>query len=89
MTGQKCASVRNQIVSMGASVLCLQETKISAWTHTLLSETVGPDLADNFAYLPAFGASGGILIVASERFFRVQQNNLNNTYRFIDYHYVG
>lgn len=46
---------------------------ITAWTQNLLSETVETDMARNAVSLPSVGASGGILIVASERFFRVQQ----------------
>jgi exonuclease III len=32
--GAKRATVRNQIISSGAMVVCLQETKISNWTHS-------------------------------------------------------
>jgi hypothetical protein len=57
--GAKRASVRNQIISSGATVVCLQETKIGNWTHTLITETVGGDLAQNVVVLPSAGASGG------------------------------
>jgi exonuclease III len=67
----KRASVRNQIISSGATVICLQETKIANWTHTLLVETVGNDMAQNMAYLPSIGTSGGVLIAASDRYFQV------------------
>jgi exonuclease III len=69
--GAKRASVRNQIISSGATVICLQETKIANWTHTLLVETVGNDMAQNMAYLPSIGTSRGVLIAASDRYFRV------------------
>jgi hypothetical protein len=39
------ASVRNLISSSGASVVCLQETKISQWNDFLLKETLGQALA--------------------------------------------
>ena len=42
---------------------------------SLLNETVGADMAQNVAFLPSIGASGGILIAASDRFFTIQ-----NTY---------
>lgn len=45
-------------------------------THSILVETVGSDLASNVVYLPSVGASGGILIAASERFFTIGQPNL-------------
>lgn len=72
----KRASVRNQVLSTGATIVCLQETKISDWTHNLLVETVGPDLANNTAFLPSVGASGGILIAASDHFFKLNQQHL-------------
>jgi len=65
--GAKRAAVCNQIISTEATVVCLQETKISSWTHNLLVETVGSDMASNAVYLPSVGASGGILIAASDR----------------------
>lgn len=78
--GAKRTSVRNQIISTGATIVCLQETKINTWTHNLLLETVGLDMASNVAFLPAIGVSGGILLAASERFFSLsQQNQTTNT----------
>lgn len=74
--GAKRASVRNQIISSGATVVCLQETKITTWTHTLLVETVGIDMSQNMAFLPSVGASGGILLAASERYFRLDNPHL-------------
>jgi len=69
--GAKRASVRNLITSSGATLVCLQETKIENWNQQLLNEAVGRDLATNCAFLPAVGAAGGILLAASERFFRL------------------
>ena len=74
--GAKRASVRNQIISSGASVVCLQETKVTTWTHTMLVETVGGDMAQNVVFLPSAGASGGILMAASERFLRLDNPHL-------------
>jgi hypothetical protein len=64
--GAKQASVRTQIIATGATIVCLQETKISTWTRGLLVDTVGVDLAANVAFLPSVGVCGGILIAASE-----------------------
>jgi exonuclease III len=74
--GAKRASVRNQIYSSGATVVCLQETKITSWTYSLLVETVGTDMAQNFVALPSIGASGGILIAVSARFFCLDDPHL-------------
>lgn len=67
--GAKRASVRTQIVSTGATIICFQETKICNWTRQLLMETVGADMANNAVYLPSVGVAGGVLIAASEHFF--------------------
>ena len=53
-----------------------KETKISTWTHSLLVETIGAELANNVAFLPSVGASGGILIAASNCFFDISQPHL-------------
>ena len=57
--GVKRASVQNLIISSGATVVCLQETKIENWNQQLLNETLGPDLVTNCTFLPSSGASGG------------------------------
>lgn len=63
------ASVRTSVQSSGATIVCLQETKINQWTSRLVSETLGPNFASNYAALPAIGTRGGILIAANEKFF--------------------
>jgi exonuclease III len=45
--GAKRASVRNLIISSGAMVVCLRETKIENWNQQLLNETLGLDLVTN------------------------------------------
>ncbi|KAJ1254007.1 hypothetical protein BS78_K134600 [Paspalum vaginatum] len=57
----KRASVHNLISSSGASIICLQETKTSNWTTSMLIEALGPSLATQHVSLPANGASGGPL----------------------------
>ena len=72
----KRASVRSQIITTGATIVFLQETKISVWTRGLLVDTVGGDLATNVAFLPSAGVCGEILIAASERYFTLTQTFL-------------
>jgi hypothetical protein len=48
------------------------------WSHTLIVETVGSDMAQNVIFLPSTGASGGILMAASERFFRLDNPHLTD-----------
>jgi hypothetical protein len=76
--GAKCASVRTQIISTGATIVCLLETKINNWTRELLVDTVGAELATNVAFLPSVGVCGGTLMAASERYFILSQPFLTN-----------
>ena len=62
-------SVRHTILSTKASIVCLQETKISSWSNVVLKETVGAKLANQSFQLPSLGTSGGILIAADPDFF--------------------
>jgi hypothetical protein len=78
--GAKRVIVRNQIISSGATVVCLQETKISNWTHSLLVDTVGTDMANNVVFLPLVGVCGGILIAALEHFFHSNSTISINQY---------
>jgi exonuclease III len=65
----KRESVRRTILCTGASIVCLQETKISNWSNVLLKETVGTKLANQTFHLPSLGTSGRILIAANLDFF--------------------
>ena len=65
----KRASVRQTISSTGATIVCLQETKIMNWTNDLLKETVGSKLVNQVVQLPSQGASGGIIIASDADFF--------------------
>ena len=55
--GAKRATVRNQIFSTGATMVCLQQTKIASQNHNLLVETVGPDMANNAMWLQRYSGS--------------------------------
>jgi hypothetical protein len=67
----KRASVCNMIFSSGATIVCLQETKIANWTTTLLCQILGPSLVAQAVALPATGTSGGILLATHDRFFQL------------------
>jgi len=57
-------------------VVFFQETKISNWTHNLLVDTVGTEMASNVVFLSSVGVCGGILIATSECFFTLTQPHL-------------
>jgi hypothetical protein len=60
---------QHTILSTGASIVCLQETKILRWSNVLLKETVGAKHANQTFHLPSLGALGGILIAANLDYF--------------------
>jgi hypothetical protein len=76
--------IRNQIISTGATVVCLQETtKISNWTNNLLLDTVGADMVNNVAYvacLPSVGVCGGVFNCSVATFFYVNSTTHNSQY---------
>lgn len=63
-------SVRDVIVSSGADIVCLQETKVMAVNHFFLGSVFGSNF-DKFVLLPADGTRGlvGVLLLLG----RVQQ----------------
>jgi hypothetical protein len=61
--------VKHTILSSGATIVCLQETKIISWNNNLLKETLRCKLAAQTVHLPSLGASGGILIACDADFF--------------------
>jgi exonuclease III len=67
----KRESVKQMILSSGATIVCLQETKIMSWNSNLLKETLGCKLATQTIHLPSLGASGGILITCDADFFEM------------------
>lgn len=71
------SSVKNTVVTTGATIVCLQETKIANWTSRMVNDTLGPTFANNFTTLPANGTRGGIVLAANDQFFTLQ--NFNTT----------
>jgi hypothetical protein len=67
----KRESLKHTILSSGAIIVCLQETKIMSWNSNLLKETMGCKLATQTVHLPSLGALGGILIACDADFFDI------------------
>lgn len=61
--------VRDLVRDQGCSIVCLQETKLEAVTAQVVEETLGPNFADNFAFLPAVGTRGGVLIAVDRNYY--------------------
>jgi exonuclease III len=60
------------VATSGATIVCLQETKIAVWTTKLIRDTLGPNFVNKYITLPAIGVRGGILLAANEQFFSLQ-----------------
>jgi exonuclease III len=59
-------SVRSVVGSTGASIVCLQETKLSAVTPTIVMEALGADF-DAYFCLPASDTRGGVIVASMSR----------------------
>jgi exonuclease III len=59
--------VRDMILTVRPMVVCLQETKLSAFTQQLVMETIGSNL-DMHSFLPDEGTRGGILLACQSDF---------------------
>ena len=53
--------VKSVVDMTGASIVCLQETKLAIVTHSILMETLGADF-DAYFCLPAVDTRGGIIV---------------------------
>lgn len=57
-------------------LVCLQETKLDTINNAIIAETLGGSFTDNFAYLPAVGTRGGILIAGSSDHLKIDPTQL-------------
>lgn len=61
-SNSKWDSIRNKVVDSGCDVICLQETKKTAFDIQFLKKKNCPPSFDSFAFTPSVGASGGMLV---------------------------
>lgn len=64
-------AVRDMVTSTHATLIRLQETKLHHIDDAIVATTLGQHFTQNYSYLPANGVRGGILIAASDRYFRL------------------
>jgi exonuclease III len=62
-------AVRDLVRDAKASIVCLQETKLQTVDKQLIVDSVGASFADDFAFLPADGMRGGVILAVSSSFF--------------------
>jgi exonuclease III len=60
------SGVRSVVSTTGASIVCLQETKLSVVTLAIVMETLGADF-DAYFCLPATGTRGGVIVAWMSR----------------------
>ncbi|KAG2571912.1 hypothetical protein PVAP13_7KG120810, partial [Panicum virgatum] len=64
--------VRDLISDHHANVVCLQETKLQEVNDRIIAETLGPQFIGAYAFLPAAGTCGGVIIACSVDAFLLQ-----------------
>jgi exonuclease III len=63
-------AIRSLVLSSGASIVCLQETKMEMIPSYIVLEALGSEF-DDYTYLPAVGTRGGILLAWKSREVRI------------------
>jgi len=58
---QKMDSVRNKMLEANCDVVCFQETKKENFDNAFIRKVLPPAF-DDFLFVPAVGASGGLLV---------------------------
>jgi exonuclease III len=58
--------VRSVVGTSGASIVCIQETKLSVVTSAIVMEALGADF-DAYFCLPASGTRGGVIVAWMSR----------------------
>lgn len=71
-------AVRLMVDSSRVDVVCLQETKLDVVSRSLILSMLGNDFDNNFCFLPANGASGGILIAWRNRLGTVGASRIDS-----------
>jgi hypothetical protein len=67
----KRSVVRDMIKAVHATVVCIQETKLSQLDARTVAEMLGPQFQASFSFLPSVGSSGGILFAVSDDYFKL------------------
>jgi exonuclease III len=82
-------AVRDLVRDTHASIVCLQETKLDTVDNDTISSTLGQNFVANYAFLPAIGKSGGIILAVSDAYFtlsdvHISENTLSASITMLD-----
>jgi DNA phosphorothioation-dependent restriction protein DptG len=69
----KQEDVKQIINSVKPDIVCLQETKLAAINQSTIKNVLGHDYDNSFAFLPAVGTKGGILLAGRDSLFSICQ----------------
>jgi hypothetical protein len=67
--GARQDAVNELVKDIGATIICLQETKLHLIDQNIMKRIVGIKFANSFAMLLAVQTRGGILLVVNEDYF--------------------
>jgi len=65
---EKWNAVKNKVINSNCDIVCLQETKMDHFDMAFLKKILPPAF-DDFAFIPAVGASGGLLVAWKSSLF--------------------
>ena len=68
--------VRSVVATTGASIVCLQETKLSVVTPVIVMETLGADF-DAYFCLPAIDTRGGVIVAWISRMVQLDSAHID------------
>jgi exonuclease III len=69
--------VKQMLSLYNLGIISLQKTKLSSISQTTVISLLGPNYANNFAFLPAAGTRGGILKAAKESVYSLSDVNMS------------
>lgn len=69
-------NVKLLVDQMKASIVCLQETKLDDVSDSVMLRTLGGRFVRSYAYLPADGSRGGILLACDDNYFSISDITL-------------
>ena len=67
--GARQDSVNELVRTTGATIVCLQETKMQVKDHNVVRRTVGAKFVNSYIALPAEQTRGGVFLAVNEDFF--------------------
>jgi exonuclease III len=70
--------VRDLVRDTGATIVCLQETKLQDVDAMMVTRTIGHNFANSFATLPTSQTRGDILLATDESFFDLSNIHLSS-----------